>query len=61
MISKFFIERPILANVIAIITVLLGAISLYNLPVSKYPNIVPPSIQKSIDKYPASDQSLFRG
>ena len=45
MISKFFIERPILANVIAIITVLLGAISLFNLPVSKYPNIVPPTIQ----------------
>ena len=45
MISKFFIERPILANVIAIITILLGAISLFNLPVSKYPNIVPPTIQ----------------
>jgi len=29
--SKFFIERPILANVIAIITILLGAVCLYNL------------------------------
>ena len=53
MISKFFIERPILANVIAIITVLLGAISLYNLPVSKYPNIVPPTIQVTT-RYPGA-------
>ncbi|MDO8432828.1 MAG: efflux RND transporter permease subunit [Candidatus Binatus sp.] len=43
--SKFFIERPILANVIAIITVLLGAVCLYTLPVSQYPQIVPPTIQ----------------
>ena len=53
MISKFFIERPILANVIAIITVLLGAISLFNLPVSKYPNIVPPTIQVTT-RYPGA-------
>jgi HAE1 family hydrophobic/amphiphilic exporter-1 len=45
MISKFFIERPVLANVIAIITMIWGAISLYNLPVSKYPEIAPPTIQ----------------
>jgi HAE1 family hydrophobic/amphiphilic exporter-1 len=43
--SKFFIERPILANVIAIITILLGAVCLYNLPVAQYPLIVPPTIQ----------------
>src|SRR5579885_3705822 len=45
--SKFFIERPILANVIAIITMLLGAVCLYNLPVAQYPQIVPPTIQVS--------------
>jgi HAE1 family hydrophobic/amphiphilic exporter-1 len=45
--SKFFIERPIFANVIAIIIVLLGAVCLFNLPVSQYPNIVPPTIQVS--------------
>src|SRR5215467_468165 len=45
--SKFFIERPILANVIAIITILLGAVCLYNLPVAQYPQIVPPTIQVS--------------
>src|SRR5262244_327242 len=45
--SKFFIERPIFANVIAIVTILLGAVCLYNLPVSQYPQIVPPTIQVS--------------
>src|SRR5262245_33127759 len=45
--SRFFIERPILANVIAIITVLLGAVCLYSLPVAQYPAIVPPTIQVS--------------
>jgi hydrophobic/amphiphilic exporter-1 (mainly G- bacteria), HAE1 family len=43
--SKFFIERPILSNVIAIVTILLGAVCLYNLPVAQYPQIVPPTIQ----------------
>jgi HAE1 family hydrophobic/amphiphilic exporter-1 len=43
--SRFFIERPILANVIAIVTILLGAVCLYNLPVAQYPQIVPPTIQ----------------
>src|SRR5271170_5581775 len=43
--SRFFIERPILANVIAIITILLGAVCLNNLPVAQYPQIVPPTIQ----------------
>ena len=43
--SRFFIERPIFANVIAIIIVLLGAVCLFNLPVAQYPNIVPPTIQ----------------
>ena len=43
--SRFFIERPVLANVIAIVTILLGAVCLYNLPVAQYPMIVPPTIQ----------------
>ncbi|MFZ9610728.1 MAG: efflux RND transporter permease subunit [Methylococcales bacterium] len=53
MISKFFIERPILANVIAIIIILLGAISLYNLPITKYPDIAPPTIQVTT-RYPGA-------
>jgi len=34
--SRFFIERPIFANVIAIITIILGVVCLYNLPVAQY-------------------------
>jgi len=45
MISKFFIERPVLANVIAILMVVIGFVSLYRLPVAQYPNVVPPTVQ----------------
>ncbi|WP_215782483.1 efflux RND transporter permease subunit [Paludibacterium sp. B53371] len=44
MIAKFFIERPILANVIAWITVLIGAVSVFGLSVSQYPQLTPPTI-----------------
>ena len=37
MFSRFFIERPIFANVIAIVTMLLGAVSLFGLPIEQYP------------------------
>ena len=40
--SKFFINRPIVAMVIAILTVLVGALSIVRLPVAQFPNIVPP-------------------
>jgi len=51
--SKFFIERPVLANVFAIVIVLLGIVCLYTLPVSQYPPIVPPTIQVTTN-YPGS-------
>jgi hydrophobic/amphiphilic exporter-1 (mainly G- bacteria), HAE1 family len=44
MISKFFIERPVLANVLAILMVVIGAVSLMKLPIAQYPNVVPPTI-----------------
>ena len=43
--SKFFIRRPIVAMVIAILTVIVGAITITTLPVARFPNIVPPEIQ----------------
>src|SRR3989449_3179615 len=43
--SKFFINRPIVAMVIAIVTVIVGAVTLIGLPVSQFPNIAPPEIQ----------------
>src|SRR5262245_14162871 len=44
MISKFFIERPVLANVLAMLMVVIGAVALLRLPISQYPNVVPPTI-----------------
>ena len=41
---KSFIERPILAWVIAIMIMLVGVLSLFQLPVSQYPNVAPPSV-----------------
>jgi HAE1 family hydrophobic/amphiphilic exporter-1 len=52
--SKFFIRRPIVAIVIAIITVIIGLVSLLNLPISQYPNIVPPEILVTAT-YPGAD------
>jgi len=40
-----FITRPILASVIAILIALVGILSLFTLPISQYPNVVPPTIQ----------------
>ena len=51
--SKFFIERPIFAWVIAIVIMLMGVISIANLPINQYPNIAPPAIQVSIT-YPGA-------
>ncbi len=45
MLAKFFIERPVLANVIAFVTMLLGAVALGVLPVAQYPPITPPTVQ----------------
>ena len=56
--SKFFIERPVFANVIAIVTILLGAVCLYNLPVAQYPQIVPPTIQVSTNYAGASADTV---
>ena len=52
--SKFFIRRPIVAIVIAIITVILGIVSMLSLATSQYPDIVPPEIQVQAT-YPGAD------
>ena len=43
--SKFFINRPIVAMVIAIVTVIVGALAIVSLPVAQFPEIAPPEIQ----------------
>jgi len=53
MISKFFINRPVLANVLAILMVLLGAVSVFRLPVAQYPNVVPPTVSVTT-RYPGA-------
>jgi hydrophobe/amphiphile efflux-1 (HAE1) family protein len=44
MLSRFFLDRPVFAWVIAIAMILGGALAIYNLPISQYPPIAPPSI-----------------
>jgi HAE1 family hydrophobic/amphiphilic exporter-1 len=57
--SKFFIEHPVLANVLAIVLVLIGGLCLFRLPVAQYPNIVPPTVQVTT-RYPgASAQTVI--
>jgi HAE1 family hydrophobic/amphiphilic exporter-1 len=45
--ARFFIDRPIFANVIAIITMILGGVALFGLPIEQYPEITPPTIRVS--------------
>lgn len=49
MLSKYFLERPVFAWVIAIFVMLLGALSTYKLPIAQYPPIAPPAI--AIDSF----------
>ena len=53
MISKFFIERPVLSNVIAILMILIGGVALFNLAVAQYPDVVPPTVQVTT-RYPGA-------
>ncbi|KAA0893044.1 efflux RND transporter permease subunit [Pusillimonas sp. ANT_WB101] len=43
-ISRFFIDRPIFAGVLSVLIVLAGALALFQLPISEYPEVVPPSV-----------------
>src|ERR1700722_6634500 len=59
MISKFFIERPVLANVIAVLMILIGGVALYGLPDAQYPNVVPPTVQVTTTYPGASARGLM--
>ena len=54
MFSRFFIERPIFATVLAILMVLVGLITIKSLPVAQYPDITPPTVMVSAS-YPGAD------
>ena len=56
--SKFFIRRPIVAIVIAIVMTLVGSVCMIQLPISQYPNIVPPEIQVRANYTGADAQTI---
>jgi hydrophobic/amphiphilic exporter-1 (mainly G- bacteria), HAE1 family len=56
--SKFFINRPIVAMVISIVMVIVGAITILSLPVAQFPNIAPPEVQVLATYVGADAQTL---
>src|SRR6266849_190616 len=57
MISRFFIDRPIFANVIAIVTIIFGIVTARSLPVEQYPQITPPTVQVTTS-YPGANAQV---
>ncbi len=53
-IARFFIDRPVFAMVLSIVTIIAGAVSLFQLPVAQYPSIVPPTVIVSTN-YPGAN------
>ena len=60
MLSKFFIERPVLSNVLAFIIMLLGGVAVFNLPITQYPPITPPTVQVTAYYPGATAQTLVK-
>src|SRR5712672_3243669 len=56
--SKFFINRPIVAMVISILMVIIGAVTITSLPVAQFPNIVPPEVQVVATYVGADSQTI---
>src|SRR6204780_266285 len=56
--SRFFINRPIVAMVIAILTVIVGAVSIVSLPVAQFPQIAPPEVQVTATYVGADAQTI---
>jgi multidrug efflux pump len=56
--SKFFIDRPIFAWVLALVIMLVGALSILKLPINQYPNIAPPAIAIQVSYPGASAQTV---
>src|SRR5436309_5814778 len=53
MISDFFTARPELANVLAILMMVIGGVAMFGLPVAQYPDVVPPTVQVTT-RYPGA-------
>src|SRR5271155_2860677 len=52
--ANFFIERPVFAGVISIVTIIVGAIAIFTLPIAQYPEIAPPTVTVSAS-YPGAN------
>jgi multidrug efflux pump len=59
MLSRFFIDRPVFAWVVAIVIMLAGGIAAFSLPVEQYPTIAPPSVVVSA-RYPGADAQTLQ-
>ena len=59
MFSRFFIDRPVLSNTLALVIVLIGALSLRSLPVSQYPNVTPPTVSVTASYPGASARTVM--
>src|SRR5256884_5524604 len=56
--ARFFIDRPVFAWVVSILIIVLGALSITQLPVAQYPNVAPPSISVTVNYAGASAETL---
>ncbi len=57
MLSRFFINRPILASVISILIMVAGGVAIFSLPISQFPQIAPPMVQVTAS-YPGADPKV---
>src|ERR1700730_16959950 len=57
MLSSLFVDRPRLAMVIAIVTTIAGALSLFIIPVAQYPDVVPPQVSVTTN-YPGASAAV---
>ena len=56
--SRFFIDRPIFATVLALVIVIIGLIACYTLPIAEYPEITPPTIVVNA-RYPGASPQVI--
>lgn len=57
MISHFFIDRPILAAVLSVVLLIVGAVALTQLPIAQYPDVTPPTVQVTAT-YPGANAQV---
>ncbi|MCX5873289.1 MAG: multidrug efflux RND transporter permease subunit [Deltaproteobacteria bacterium] len=57
MLSRFFIDRPVFASVVSILIMVAGAVCIFSLPVSQFPEITPPMVQVTAS-YPGADPKV---